>query len=78
MRWENVRSTSIAAIGYDYRKRVLGIEFLHSGAVYLYFDVPVEEYRTFVATSSKGEYLNHVFKPKGYYYSGPYIRDRAA
>ena len=40
--------------------------FRASGDVYLYFDVPGEEYRAFMAAASKGTYLNQVFKPRGY------------
>ncbi len=79
MKWAAVNSTSIAAIGYDWQKHELGIEFLQSGAVYFYFAVPPEEYRAFMAAESKGGYLNRVFKTRGYRYSGPYPgRGRAA
>jgi hypothetical protein len=74
-----VDSTSIAAIGYDRGKRELGIEFLQSGAVYLYFEVPSEEHHAFMAAESKGKYLNRVFKTRRYRYSGPHPgRGRAA
>ena len=78
MKWLAVDSTSIAAIGYDMRKRELGIEFLQSGAVYLYFEVPPEEHQAFLAAESKGQYLNLVFKMRGYRYSGPHPRRRRA
>ena len=42
--------------------------FRASGDVYLYFDVPGEEYRAFMAAASKGTYLNQVFKPREYRY----------
>jgi hypothetical protein len=42
--------------------------FRASGDVYLYFDVPGEEYRAFMAAESKGTYLNQVFKPREYRY----------
>lgn len=72
MRWTQTQSTSVAAIGYDHRSHELGVEFRQSSYVYIYFNVPVEEYRAFLAADSKGQYLNYAFKPKGYRYSGPY------
>lgn len=60
----SVDSTSIASIGYELHKRELEIEFRESGDVYRYFDVSAEEHAEFLATESKGTYLNHVFKPK--------------
>ena len=79
MKWIEVDSTSIAALGYDRGKRELGIEFRQSGDVYFYFEVPPEEHEAFMAAGSKGEYLNRVFKTRGYRYSGPHAgRGRAA
>jgi hypothetical protein len=79
MKWVDVDSTSIAAIGYTQRRRELGIEFRESGEVYFYFEVPTEEYQAFLAAESKGKYLNCVFKPKRYAFSGPHAgRKRAA
>jgi hypothetical protein len=68
MRREQVDSTSIAWIGYDSRRHELEIEFRESGDVYLYSDVPVEEYESFLSAESKGNYLNRVFKPREYRY----------
>jgi len=78
MKWVEVDSTSIAAIAYDRSKRELGIEFRQSGRVYFYFEVPPEEHEAFMSADSKGGYLNRVFKARGYRYSGPYARRRAA
>jgi hypothetical protein len=78
MKWVEVDSTSIAAIGYDRGKRELGIEFRRSRSVYLYSDVPPEEHEAFMAADSKGEYLNRVLKAKGYRYSGPHAGRRHA
>ena len=55
-------------MGYDADRLELEIEFRQTGDVYLYFDVPAEEYRDFMAADSKGTYLNQVFKPRGYRY----------
>jgi hypothetical protein len=77
LKWIDVDSTSISGIGYDKSRRVLGIEFLPSAKAYLYFDVPPEEHQALMRAESKGEYLNRVFKPKGYRYEGP-LRGRWA
>lgn len=67
MQWLPVDSTVIAQIGYEWSTRELGIEF-HTGKVYLYFDVPTEEHEAFMASESKGTYLNTVFKSREYRY----------
>ena len=61
-------SSSIASIGYEPKPRQLEIEFRQNGDVYLYFEVPAQEYEAFMAADSKGTYFNQVFKPKGYDY----------
>ncbi len=68
MKWIPVNSTTIAASGYDALTRELRIKFRLSGVVYVYFDVPPEEYEEFVAAESKGQYLNEVFKARGHRY----------
>lgn len=68
MRRVRLDSTSIASIGFEPRKRELEIEFRQSGDVYLYLGVPPEEHAAFMAAESKGEYLNQVFKLRGYRY----------
>jgi hypothetical protein len=68
MRRIRVSSTSIASIGYRRARQELEIEFLASGEVYRYFDVPADEYAAFMAAESKGTYLNQVFKPREYRY----------
>lgn len=68
MKRTDVESSSIASIGYEPEPRKLEIEFRQSGDVYLYSEVPVEEYEAFMAADSKGTYFNKVFKPKGYDY----------
>jgi KTSC domain len=74
MRRVPVDSTSIAAIGYDPKRRELEIEFRESGQVYRYFEVSPQEHEEFMAAESKGQYLNKVFKPRGYRYI--IVRDR--
>jgi KTSC domain len=63
-----VKSSTISAIGYDPRRRILEIVFRDSGEVYRYFDVPAEEYTAFLKADSKGTYLNQHFKKQGYRY----------
>ena len=63
-----VESSSIASIGYAPHERVLELEFRQSGEVYQYFDVAAEEYAAFLATDSKGTYLNQQFKPRRHRY----------
>jgi hypothetical protein len=63
-----VDSSSIASIGYKAATRELEIEFRESRDVYRYFDVPGEEYASFMAAESKGTYLNQVFKAREYRY----------
>lgn len=63
-----VESSSIVSIGYAPQERVLELEFRQSGEVYQYFDVPAEDHAAFLASESKGTYLNQQFKPRGYRY----------
>jgi KTSC domain len=55
-------------MGYDPAWRVLEIEFRDTGEIYLYYDVPAEEYEALRQALSKGTYLNQTFKKKGYQY----------
>ena len=68
MQRQPVDSTTFISIGYDAAKCELDLEYRTSGKVYRYFDVPLEEYTAFMAAESKGEYLNEVFKLRGYRY----------
>ena len=68
MRREVVDSETIASIGYDPRSCELEVEFRESGDVYRYFLVSAREHREFMASESKGGYLNRVFKAKEHLY----------
>lgn len=57
MQLDPVKSSVVAAIGYDYRGRKLFVEYV-SGNLYRYEDVPAGVYRDFMDARSKGEYLN--------------------
>lgn len=67
MQWTWVDSSAMRRLGYESSTFELGIEY-PSGDVYVYLDVPPEEYEAIMAAESKGTYLNQVFKPKEYRY----------
>ncbi len=52
-----VNSASICSIGFDIESAILEIEF-HSGAVYQYTEVPVEEFDSLMSAESHGHYFN--------------------
>jgi hypothetical protein len=56
-----VDSSNISSIGYDEDSNTLEIEF-HSGAVYQYFDVPLNVCQGIIEAGSKGQYLAHHIK----------------
>lgn len=51
-----VKSSNIAAIGYDESSATLEIEFLNS-SIYQYFDVPKHIYLEMMGADSQGKYL---------------------
>lgn len=61
-------SSVIAAMGYDPESQVLTIVFRGGRGTYRYFDVPLAEWEAFMASGSKGTYLNEVFKTRNYRY----------
>ena len=61
-------SSVIAAMDYNAESQMLTIVYRGKQGVYHYFDVPPEEYTAFRSASSKGAYLNEVFKAKEYRY----------
>ncbi len=65
MKRRPVSSTTIAAVGYDERRKILEIEFT-SGAVYRYSDVSRAVYAGLMSADSHGLFFNlHV---KGNYH----------
>ena len=66
MQREPIDSSVIASMGYAPKERILELEFRETGDLYDYFDVPPEGYAAFRCAESKGTYLNHVFKLRGY------------
>lgn len=61
MERQPVSSSSIASIGYDKESQMLEVEFVR-GAVYQYYEVPAEEYDSFVSAGSIGQYFNFQIK----------------
>ena len=59
---QEVRSTSIRAIGYDGRKRLLLVQFRDSGDTYAYFGVASGVFTELKRAPSKGRFVNAVIK----------------
>jgi hypothetical protein len=59
---QEVRSTSIRAIGYDGRKRLLLVQFRDSGDTYAYFGVASGVFAELKRAPSKGRFVNAVIK----------------
>lgn len=57
MKRHPVESSMIASVGYDRQERVLEVEFVNTGHVYEYYDVPYREYLNLMKDSSKGSYM---------------------
>jgi DNA segregation ATPase FtsK/SpoIIIE-like protein len=62
MEREPVNSSTIISIGYEPTSGTLEVEFKNSG-VYQYYNVPDPIFQTFMASDSKGKYLNVYVKP---------------
>ncbi|TDE92794.1 KTSC domain-containing protein [Occultella glacieicola] len=71
MRRKPVRSSAVAAVGYDPGTNELDIEY-RSGDVYRYSMVPPSVYRDLLAAPSIGAYVNRSVKP---HYPGREIFD---
>lgn len=48
-----VESAGIKSVGYDEKRRVLGVKF-HSGAMHLYEGVSKDDHAAFIGAKSKG------------------------
>ena len=53
-----VESSSVDSIGYDPASGKLYVRFLGSGHAYVYYDVPASVYEAFMASNSKGRFVN--------------------
>lgn len=58
MEREQVESTNLASVGYDPNSETLEVEFLKSGDVYQYFNVPAFEYEQLLSANSIGGYFS--------------------
>ncbi len=58
LEWIAVDSSVLAAVAYPADERLLFAEFRQTGEVYLYFDVPPEEFLQLLRADSKGSYFN--------------------
>lgn len=52
-----VDSSMIAWAAYDKKEKVLEVEFINTGNIYQYFEVPYKEYKGLMEASSKGSYM---------------------
>jgi hypothetical protein len=60
-------SSNVAAIQYDEARRECSVKFHGGENVYVYLDVSLEEWQSFVHAESKGKYVwylkkNHAFR----------------
>ncbi len=78
MKWVALESSAISALGYDPRRRRLGIEFHDKRQVYFYYDVPCSEFEAFLSAESKGRYLTQIFLARQYRFTGPHPSRRRA
>ena len=53
-------SSMMASAGYDSATRVLEIEFA-TGAIYHYFDVPLDLYQELLVAPSQGRLFHHLY-----------------
>ncbi|WP_439366049.1 KTSC domain-containing protein [Bradyrhizobium sp. DASA03005] len=65
MDYVKVRSSTVAAVGYDDSAGALGVQFLN-GSEYHYFAVPKSLFDRLKGASSIGSYLNKFVKDAGY------------
>ncbi|WP_407185383.1 KTSC domain-containing protein [Bradyrhizobium centrosematis] len=65
MDYVNVKSSTVAAVGYDETAGALGVQFLN-GSEYHYFAVPRALFDGLRSASSVGRYLNKFIKDAGY------------
>jgi hypothetical protein len=58
MQRDSVSSSNLASIGYDVNNEILEVEFLKSGDLYQYFDVPTNVYKELMNAPSHGVYFS--------------------
>lgn len=59
-----VDSSNIEAVGYDPDSQQLYVQFLKSGATYVYYDIEEWIFQELMQADSKGTYLNNQIKPR--------------
>ncbi|ONN64810.1 KTSC domain-containing protein [Herbaspirillum sp. VT-16-41] len=64
MNMQPVRSTAIAAVGYDPATRDLAIRFTSQTKIYIYVGVPISVYTAFMNAASKGQYFDAFIKDR--------------
>lgn len=52
-----VDSSMITSVGYDKQEKTLEVEFVNTGYVYQYYEVPNKVYKGLIEASSKGSYM---------------------
>ena len=70
MQLTSVKSTTLAAVGYEEAQQLLVLEF-RNGDIYHYFDVPAAVQQALMKAPSKGTYFNAFIRD---HY--PYLRKR--
>lgn len=61
MQRQYVSSSDLRSVGYDSQTSTLEIEF-NSGGIYIYSNVPYNEYQNLMNASSKGRYFHSHIK----------------
>lgn len=61
---QGVESTSIAAVGYDLKRRQAYVRFKTSPRLYVYEGVPAHVFEELERAESKGAFVNEVIKPR--------------
>lgn len=57
-----VDSSMVSAVGYDGNEKTLYVEFVNTGYVYAYYEVPEKEFQDLLKASSIGSYMrNNIF-----------------
>jgi len=63
-----VRSSMLASVGYERATATLEVVFVE-GAIYQYFEVPIDVYAGLMSASSHGTYFDAHVKQAGYRYA---------
>ncbi len=58
------QSSAVNYVRYDQHHRRLYMTFRDSGEMYVYLDVPPQEYDALLAADSKGRFINARIKPR--------------